>query len=100
VIVDALSGRYALISILGAKLLGLQALQAYYLEDLAFHDMVKTTLARGPYLMQEGFLHEGNKLCVPSCPLRELLVRKAHGGSLADHFGMNKILDILREHFF
>jgi len=49
--------------------------------------------------MQEGFLLKGNKLCIPACPLRELFVREAHGGSLAGDFGMNKTLDILREHF-
>jgi len=49
--------------------------------------------------MQDGFLFKGNKLCIPACPLRELLVREAHGESLAGHFGMNKALDILKEHF-
>jgi len=50
--------------------------------------------------MQEGFLFKGEKLCVPSCPLRELLVREAHWGSVTDHFGFNKTLDILKEHFY
>jgi len=60
---------------------------------------VNNTPAQGPYVMQDGFLFEGNKLCIPACPLTDLLVREAHEGSLAWHFGMNKTLDILREHF-
>jgi len=61
---------------------------------------VKNTPAQVPYVIEGGFLFKGNKLCVPACPLRELLVREAHGGSLARHFGLNKTLDILREHFY
>ena len=51
VAVDAFSRRYALVSVLGAKLLGLQAMQAYYLEDQACQDLVKNTPAQGPYMM-------------------------------------------------
>ena len=100
VVADALSRKYALISLLGAKLLGFQAIQAYYEEDSTFKDLFKSPPTHGPYQLQEGFLFKGNKLCIPSCPFRELLVREAHGGSLAGHFGINKTLDILREHFF
>ena len=46
--------------------------------------------------MQEGFPFKGNKLCVPAYPLRELLVREAHEGSLAGQFRLNKTLDILK----
>ena len=49
--------------------------------------------------MQDGFLFNGNKLCILACPLRELLFREAHRGSLAGHFGMSKTLDILKEYF-
>ena len=33
-------------------------------------------------------------------PLRELLVWEAHGAALASHFGLNKTLDVLKEHFY
>jgi len=78
----------------------LQVMQAYCPEDSAFQNLVKNTLTQGPYIIKEGFLFKGNKLRVPTCPLRELLVREAHGGSLASYFGLNKTLDALREHFF
>ncbi|XP_052173798.1 uncharacterized protein LOC127789074 [Diospyros lotus] len=48
----------------------------------------------------EGYLFKENKLCVPQCSIRELLVREAHGGGLMGHFGEKKTLDVLHEHFF
>ncbi|XP_012857029.1 PREDICTED: uncharacterized protein LOC105976300 [Erythranthe guttata] len=41
-----------------------------------------------------------NKLYMPNCSLRELLVLESHGGALMGHFGVSKTLDILKEHFF
>ena len=41
-----------------------------------------------------------NKLCVPSCSLRDLLVKESHGGGLMGHFGIAKTLAVLQEHFY
>jgi hypothetical protein len=46
------------------------------------------------------FLFKENKLCVPNCSLRELLVREAHEGGLMGNFGIAKTLDVLHEHFY
>ncbi|GKV12374.1 hypothetical protein SLEP1_g23526 [Rubroshorea leprosula] len=48
----------------------------------------------------EGYLFRENRLCVPNCSLRELLVRESHAGGLMGHFGVRKTLDILNDHFF
>jgi len=53
-----------LIFILGAKLLGLQSIRAYYHEDPYFQELGSNTSAQGPYVMQDGFLFKGNKLCM------------------------------------
>ena len=37
---------------------------------------------------------------MPNSSMRELLVRKAHGGGLKGHFGVRKTLDVLHEYFF
>jgi len=54
----------------------------------------------GNFLIQEGFLFEGTRLCVPKCSTRELLIREVHAGSLAGHFGEDMTLIMLREHYY
>ena len=101
VVADALSRRYALISILETRLLGFETLKDYYKEDVDFAD-VFAKCERGAhekFVLQNGFLFKENRLCVPKHPIRELLVREAHGGGLAGHFGITKTLEILKEHF-
>ncbi|XP_019056297.1 PREDICTED: LOW QUALITY PROTEIN: uncharacterized protein LOC109116034 [Tarenaya hassleriana] len=48
----------------------------------------------------DGFLFRKNKLCIPHCSLRDLLVREAHSGGLMGHFGVAKTLIVLQEHFY
>ncbi|XP_057784959.1 uncharacterized protein LOC131002495, partial [Salvia miltiorrhiza] len=48
----------------------------------------------------DDFLFRRNKLCVPQCSLRELLLLESHGGGLMGHFGIAKTLAVLHEHFF
>ena len=52
------------------------------------------------FSLQNGFLFKGNRLCIPKCPIRSLLVHEAHGGGLAGHVGIQKTLDILQAHFY
>jgi len=52
------------------------------------------------YFKHDVFLFKENKLCVPNCSLRELLVREAYGGGLMRHFGITKTLKVLHEHFY
>ncbi|XP_022843177.1 uncharacterized protein LOC111366704 [Olea europaea var. sylvestris] len=43
----------------------------------------------------EGYLFQENRLCIPNCSMRELLVREAHSGGLIGHFRMQKTLEML-----
>ena len=36
----------------------------------------------GKYFRHDGYFFWENKLCVPNCSLRDLLVRESHGGGL------------------
>ena len=102
VVADALSRRYTLLSLLDTKILGFEHIQELYACDSDFHEIFKACekVGFGKYFKHEGFLFKSNRLCVPICSLRELLVREAHCGGLMGHFGIDKTYETLHEHFY
>ncbi|XP_052173757.1 uncharacterized protein LOC127789046 [Diospyros lotus] len=102
VVADALSRRYVLLTSLDARLLGFEHIKELYANDVDFANVFLACEknAIGKFYRVEGYLFKENKLCVPQCSIRELLVREAHGGGLMGHFGEKKTLDVLHEHFF
>ena len=75
-------------------------MRQYYNEDDKLWEIMKKC-SRGAYedySVHDGFLFKGAKLCIPKSSFRELLIRETHGGGLAGHFGINKTLDMLKEH--
>nr|GFA32887.1 reverse transcriptase domain-containing protein [Tanacetum cinerariifolium] len=43
---------------------------------------------------------QGGRLCIPLCSLRKAIVLEGYVGGLAGHFGRDKTLALLREHFY
>ncbi|XP_074288660.1 uncharacterized protein LOC141613814 [Silene latifolia] len=98
IVADALSRRHCLLVELDARLLGFEHIKELYKADPAFaKEVIEPT---GLYTMQDGFLFKGNRLCIPQGSIQELIIREAHGGALAGHFGSNKTYDIVSEHFY
>ena len=52
------------------------------------------------FIFQKGYLFKGTRSCIPKCGTRELLIREIHEHSLASHYGENKTLTMLKEHYF
>ncbi|XP_062217663.1 uncharacterized protein LOC133917845 [Phragmites australis] len=52
------------------------------------------------FYVHDGLLFRTNKLCIPACSVRHVLLQEAHAGGLAGHFGVKKTLDMLADHFF
>ena len=57
-------------------------------------------LAFGKFYKLDGYQFKENRLCMPNRSRRELLVCKAHEGSLLGHFGVAKTLYVFYEHFY
>ena len=99
---DALSRRHLLISQLSSNVLGFEHLKTLYKGDPNFGELYEVFQShpKGDFMVQEGYLFKGTRLCVPKCGTRELLLREVHGGSLAGHFGEDQTFTMAREHFY
>ena len=102
VVVDALSRKHNLLAVLGARVIGFEMIKDLYPEDSDFKDIYASCLegSQGMFSINQGFLFKGNRLCIPKTNLRQLLVKKVHEGSLGGHFGIQKTLDMLSQHFY
>ena len=70
-----------LLNTLDAKLLGFEQLKELYALDHDFRKEYESCekTAVGKYFRHDGFLFRENKLCIPACSLRELLLKESHG---------------------
>ena len=102
IIADELSRRCVLISTLDAKLLGFEHIKELYPSDQDFSEEYACCekAAHDKFFKHEGFLFRENKLCIPNCSIRDLLVRESHAEGLMIHFGVAKTLEVLQEHFY
>jgi hypothetical protein len=103
VVADALSRRHALLTQLDAKIFGLESIKDLYATDSYFaKPFSKCCAGKGweKFHLHEGFLFRANKLCIPDCSVRPLLLHEAHAGGLMGHFGAKKTEQVLADHFF
>ncbi|XP_016752743.1 uncharacterized protein, partial [Gossypium hirsutum] len=91
VVADALSRRYTLITTLNAKVLGFEHIKELY-DDTDFSHIYKNCghTAFEKFYLVDGLLFRLNRLCIPKCSMRELLIHEAHSGGLMGHFGVAK----------
>jgi hypothetical protein len=103
IVADALSRKNILLNQLEVKVLGLESIKELYSTDHEFLEPYTNCTARKgweKYHTHEGFLFRANKLCVPNCSVRLLLLQEAHEGGLMGHFGRHKTYEMLADHFY
>src|SRR4051812_35152174 len=103
VVADALSRKNMLLTHLDVKVPGLESLRALYATDHDFaapYGLCTNGKAWEKYHIHDGFLFRANKLCVPESSVRLLLLQESHAGGLMGHFGREKTLLMLADHFY
>ena len=102
VVANALFKRYALIIMLTSKLLGFEHMKDLYITNSDFISIYADCESGiiNKFYRYDSFLFRDHRICMPTCSIRELLVRELHSGGLVGHFNVQKTLDILIEHFY
>ncbi|GJS20332.1 RNA-directed DNA polymerase [Tanacetum coccineum] len=101
-VADALSRRQALLSVMQVQTVGFEIFKELYVDDSDFAGIWEKCQRQHfqPFVIQDGFLFKSNRLCIPSCSLRELIMKEGHAGGLAGHFGVTKTVSWLSEQFY
>ena len=89
-VVDALSRKGSLLTLLSSEIIAFKHLPELYERDTDFADIwhkCSNYLRVEGYHILEGFLFKGDQLCIPHTSLREALIKEAHSNGVAGHFG-------------
>ena len=91
-----------MLSTLESKVLGFECIKDMYAQDEDFKAILESysSHAYESFHLENGFLFKGNRLCIPKCGFRELLIQELLGGALASYFGIEKTCSMLNEHYF
>ncbi|XP_026438976.1 uncharacterized protein LOC113337524 [Papaver somniferum] len=103
-VLDALSKRAHLVVTLKHESLAFDFVKDLYSEDKDFQKLWEkcrsSTGSVDDFLIQEGFIFKGNCLCILQCSLRLHLIQELHGSGLGGHFGRDKTIALVEEHYF
>lgn len=103
-VVDALSRRSHLLTTIRNESYAFDYIKDIYPEDEDFGKLwdqcSSQTHGVDDFLIQEGFLFKGNRLCIPQGSLRLHLMRELHGSGLGGHFGRDKTIALIEERYF
>ena len=84
VVADAFSRRHTLLTKLDSKVLGFNYIKELYKDDDDFGSIYEHCLAKGSmdkFYLFDGFLFRVDKVCIPRCSLRMLLIEESHDGA-------------------
>jgi hypothetical protein len=103
VVVDALSRKNMLLTHLDVKVPTLKSLCGLYATNPDFAEpyclcALKNTWDK--YHLHDEFVFRANKLCVPESSVCLLLLQESHAGGSMGHFGHEKTLLMLADHFY
>lgn len=90
-------------------MVGFDAIKGLYESDNDFWEVVdqlknpapgNVDTIQGEYLMQDGYLFKGKRLCVPVGSIRENIIREFYSSGMAGHFGKDKIIALVADKYY
>ncbi|XP_031259943.1 uncharacterized protein LOC116118114 [Pistacia vera] len=105
VVVDALSRRSLLLSIMSTQVTSFEELKNQYGSDLYFCKIIaylqrSSQAEKLSYRLHDDYLFKGNELCIPEGSLREQIIRELHGNGLGGHFSRDKTFVVVADRYY
>ena len=102
---DALSQRLTLLSTSQVEVVGFEKIKEEYSECPDFKKIyvdlsTNNTGRHEEYILQDGYLFKGTKLCIPRTSRRDFMIWELRAGGLAGRFGVHKITRMVEDQFF
>ena len=104
-VADALSRRVHLLNTMSVSITGFERLIDEYICCLDF-GIIYQEISDGnrhthnDFIIDDGHLFQGTKLCIPRTSRRDFLIWELHAGGLAGHFGVNKTVALIEDRFY
>jgi len=102
---DALSRRVSILTKMLTAVNGFERLKTEYESCPDFHEIYAelkygTIREVDRFVLHDGYLFIGRKLCIPRASLREFLVWELHASGLTGHFGNEKTIEAVEYRFY
>ena len=104
-VADALSRRVFILTKMSTAVNGFEKLKTEYESCPDFREIYKelkdgVTREVDGFVLHDGYLFIGRKLCIPRTSLREFIVWELHAGGLVGHFGNEKTIEAVEYRFY
>ncbi|GJU82411.1 transposon ty3-I gag-pol polyprotein [Tanacetum coccineum] len=102
-VADALSRNTTLFVIISNEVVGFDSIIKLYASDEDFDNIwmeLETKQHRGDFILLDGYLFKGNRLCIPKTSLRSQLIKEVHAGGSSAHLGRDKTIASVESWFY
>ncbi|GKA57300.1 RNA-directed DNA polymerase [Tanacetum coccineum] len=98
-----LSRKTTLLVSISNEVLGFDSIKELYANNEDYGNIwmeLETKQHRGEFILIDGYLFKGNRLCIPKTSLKSQLAKEVHVGGLSDHFSRDKTIASVESRFY
>ena len=101
---NALSRKNSLLHTMSVEVIGFDKLKEEYMSCPDFGSLYSALLEdqskSTEFVVHDGFLFKGTRLCIPHTSVRDFLILELHAGGIAGHFGRDKTIALVEDRFY